>query len=150
MLNADMTQLTLSHFSFTCGICALKFLTKNSMENHQKVEHRVGVERTVTCGKCQKVMKPSSLKLHMVTHKEKTHVCKLCYAKFSTKKYLWSHQQTVHKEDLDMLAQKITEEDLTHECTECELKFVAEKFLESHIKSHSGSMEKSRFNKKKL
>ena len=56
-LNADMTQLTLEDFSNNCGICSLKFLTKNSVVYHQRVEHRVGVERTVQCEKCNKVMK---------------------------------------------------------------------------------------------
>ena len=62
-----MTQLTLEDFSNNCGICGLKFLTKNSMVHHQKVEHRVGVERTVQCEKCKKVMKASSIYLHRRT-----------------------------------------------------------------------------------
>ena len=140
-LNADMTQLTLEDFANNCGICALKFLTKNSMTHHQKVEHRVGVERTVQCEKCRKVMKPSSIYLHRKTHLEKEFVCKLCYASYRAGSDLKKHEENKHKEDRVLLEQEITQDDLKHQCDGCDLKFVAEKFLESHVKSHKSKAE---------
>jgi len=134
MLNADMTQLTLESFSSTCTICGLRFLTSNSLSNHQKVDHRVGEERTVECAKCHKVMKPSTLKGHMIKHKERTLDCILCHTKFNHKGSLKSHQKNVHKDDTALLSRNIADEDLTHECKECDLKFVADKFLEYHNK----------------
>ena len=104
-LNADMTQLTLEDFSNNCGICSLKFLTKNSVVYHQRVEHRVGVERTVQCEKCNKVMKPSSIYLHRKTHEEKEFMCKLCYARYRVLADLKKHEEKKHKEDEALLEQ---------------------------------------------
>ena len=142
-LNADMTQLTLEDFSNNCGICSLKFLTKNSVVYHQKVEHRVGVERTVQCEKCNKVMKPSSIYLHRKTHEEKEFMCKLCYARYRVLADLKKHEEKKHKEDEALLEQEITQDDLKHQCDGCDLKFVAEKFLENHSRIHKSKAEKN-------
>ena len=125
-LNADMTQLTLESFSSNCGICSLKFLTKNSVTYHQKIEHRVGVEKTVECEKCQKVLKPANLKPHMKTHIEKNIMCKLCYKKFSLRSYLNDHQTKVHKNETQYLNREILDSELVHNCNKCSKRFVSQ------------------------
>ena len=142
VLNSDMTCLTLEDFKNNCGICGLKFLTKSSVKYHQKVEHRVGVERTVQCEKCKKVMKPSSIYLHRKTHQEKQCVCKLCYASYHTLADLKKHKENKHSEDQEFLQQEITQDDLKYKCGGCDLKFVAEKFLDNHVKSHKSKPTK--------
>ena len=136
-LNADLTQLTLEDFSNNCNICGLRFLTKNSLAYHKNVEHRMGVEKSAECEKCKKVVKPSNLKSHMITHQEKNFVCQLCYAKLSSKKNLKTHIINKHREDNQYLNRTISNEELTWPCNQCELRFVAKKFLESHLKKHA-------------
>ena len=135
-LNADMTKLTLEDFSSNCGICSLKFLTKNSVVYHQKIEHRVGVERTAECNKCHKVMKPFSLRSHMKTHQERNDVCHLCYAKLSNKANLKQHLNNKHVNDAEYLDRTISDEELIWPCNQCELRFVAKKFLDDHSRVH--------------
>ena len=127
-----MTKLTLEDFSSNCGICSLKFLTKNSVVYHQKIEHRVGVERTAECNTCHKVMKPFSLRSHMKTHQERNEVCQLCYAKFTTKANLKQHLDNKHVNDAQYLDRTISDEELMWPCDQCDLRFVAEKFLDGH------------------
>ena len=135
-MNVDLTQLTLEDFSYNCNICNLKFLTKSSVVYHQKVEHRVGVERTAECEQCHKVMKPANLKNHMTTHQERNFACQLCHTKLSSKSNLKLHFTNRHGEDQEYLNQKITEEDLKWPCDQCDLKFVAQKFLDKHLRKH--------------
>ena len=135
-MNVDLTQLTLEDFSNNCNICNLKFLTSSSVVHHQKVEHRVGVERTAECEQCHKVMKPANLKNHMTTHQERNFACQLCHTKLSSKSNLKLHFTNRHGEDQEYLNQKITEEDLKWPCDQCDLKFVAQKFLDRHLRKH--------------
>ena len=99
-LNVDLTQLTLEDFSNNCNICNLKFLTRSSVVYHQKVEHRVGVERTAECEQCHKVMKPANLKNHMTTHQERNFACQLCHTKLSSKSNLKLHFKICTKENI--------------------------------------------------
>ena len=128
-LNADMTQLTLEDFSNNCGICSLKFLTKNSVVFHQKVEHKMGVKRTMECEKCQKVLKPANLKAHMKTHLEKNLLCKLCYTKFRLKSHLNEHQAKVHRKEAQYLEREILDSDLLFSCNDCDLRFITQNLL---------------------
>ena len=133
-LNADMTQLTLEDFSTNCGICSLKFLTKNSVAHHQKIEHRVGVEKMIECEKCQKVLKPANLKAHMKTHMEKHLLCKLCYMKFRKNNHLNEHQTKVHKKESQYLNREILDSDLSFPCVDCDLSFITQNVLNFHTR----------------
>ena len=135
-LNADMTQLTLEDFSSNCGICSLKFLTKNSVVYHQKIEHRVGVERTIECEKCKKVLKPANLKAHMKIHMEKALECQLCYKRFRIRQHLNEHQTNVHKNEAQYLDRDILDSELIYNCDECNKRFVSQNSLLAHRRHH--------------
>ena len=131
-----MTQLTLEDFSSNCGICSLKFLTKNSVIYHQKIEHRVGVDRTIECEKCQKVIKPANLKAHMKIHMEKALQCKLCYKMFGFRSHLNEHQTGVHKNETQYLDREILDSELIYNCDECNKLFVSQHSLLTHRRHH--------------
>ena len=135
-LKINVTQLTLKDFTHVCDICCSRFRTINSVGHHKKIEHRVGVKRTISCNKCVKIIKTNNLRAHMKLHVERTIRCKLCYKGFTKKKYLEGHEKVIHKNETELLSTEITEKDLKHKCSNCELKFITEQLLDRHTKDH--------------
>ena len=135
-LKIEVTQLTLKDFTQVCKICSSRFRTKNSVSHHEKIEHRVGVEKSTNCKTCRKMVKTSKLRVHMQSHLEKKFKCKLCYRRFPRNKYLLAHEMLTHKDEAELLTTEITEKDLKHNCNHCELKFITKQLLDRHAKDH--------------
>ena len=96
--------------------------------------HKIASEVKAKCPKCDKILSGSKMRIHMQTHGEKLHECKLCYTKFTLNGYLKQHYSKTHKDDQELLKREITEEDLQFHCLEqdCEKKFAKQKILDWH------------------
>ena len=96
--------------------------------------HKIVLESKTKCTKCDKVLSGSKMRIHMQTHGEKQHECKLCYTKFTLSVYLKKHYSKTHKDDQELLKREITLEDLQFHCLEheCEKKFATRTILDWH------------------
>ena len=111
-----------------------RYLTENLLNKHKSMMHKIVLEAKAKCTKCEKILSGSKMRVHMQTHGEKLHECKLCYTKFTLNGYLKQHYSRTHKDDQELLKREITDEELQYNCLElnCEKKFATQKILDWH------------------
>ena len=70
---------------------------EEGLDVHKRIQHKLQVKKRFSrCPYCDKVVKPVSLKQHLMIHTaEKVFECNLCYKKFLKRSYLHNHQRTV-------------------------------------------------------
>lgn len=108
-----------------CSECEMLFLTKNSLNKHMKVTHKIG--KVHKCEYCDKICSHlSELTVHIRSHtKDKPYTCDKCYKSFSYKNSLNCHILTHSTERYFV-------------CPVCEREFILKHQLKKHMRVHTG------------
>ena len=110
-----------------CKICHRIFNSPSQLRNHEQNAIHAG-QKTLPCNQCDKKFTSSRyLKTHQLTHtEEKPFVCIECDQRFSTSYFLKKHEAT-HTEEKPF------------NCNQCDLKFSSSYHFKKHEVTHTGN-----------
>lgn len=122
-----------------CSVCKMKFMWKNSLEQHRVHAHaklvvEIGEKRKYQCTICSKMFNRSEhldrhLKIHISS--EKKFECETCHKKFNRNDNLRSHLK-VHK--------PVKDDNDKHLCVYCGRSFSNSSNLIVHMRRHTGTI----------
>lgn len=79
-----------------CVMCEKILLNKRTLKSHMET-HANKNERQHKCDQCSKTfVRSDSLRLHKISHADKTHACDKCSKAYATQKLLNKHIKAVH------------------------------------------------------
>ena len=139
---------------YECDFDGNIFNSKEGLRNHMKVHYRL-----IECEICYKILKPTSMYIHMKTHeiRESFHQCRICSKTFKTAYYLAVHEkihnkkfkcQICHKlfpikSNLDRHIKEYHDNPKSFECGICGTKFSQKNILTFHQKTHDKNRQKA-------
>lgn len=106
----------------SCDDCGKKYRSKYHLKEHLRWSHLKW--KPHVCNKCNKQFRePNKLRLHMITHVDKSEICHVCNRSFFSPAFLKRHMKT-HSDRI------------LYKCTKCSKVFTTETILMAHTIRH--------------